>query len=76
MKLAGLRDQQFADLVGYERSLICRWRRGRSTPRWGAIMAISRVTDGAVTAQDWMPEEGATRHETGRQDTSRQETVG
>ena len=79
MKLAGLRDQQFADLVGYERSLVCRWRNGIYLPRWDAIAAIARVTQGAVTAVDWTPaagEEEATRRETGRQDAYRQETVG
>ena len=54
MKLAGLRDQQFADLVGYERSLVCRWRNGIYLPRWDAIAAIARVTEGAVTAVDWI----------------------
>ena len=67
------------DLVGYERSLVCRWRNGIYLPRWDAIAAIARVTQGAVTAVDWTTaagEEEATRRETGRQDAYRQETVG
>ena len=55
MELAGLLDHDFAEIVGGDRSVVSRWRRGLAKPRWDAIAVIAEATKGAVTAEDWMP---------------------
>lgn len=55
MRLANLKDEHFARLVGVDRSMVSRWRRGVTIPDWKNIARISQATDGAVSADDFLP---------------------
>jgi DNA-binding transcriptional regulator YdaS (Cro superfamily) len=41
--------------VGVSVVTVLRWRRGDAAPNWERIPAIERATNGAVTAQDFVP---------------------
>jgi DNA-binding transcriptional regulator YdaS (Cro superfamily) len=41
--------------VGVSVVTVLRWRRGAAAPSWDRIPAIERATNGAVTAQDFVP---------------------
>lgn len=47
-------DAQFAELVNRDRSTVTRWRNGQTRPDWDAIAAIGAVTDGKVSALDFV----------------------
>lgn len=59
MERHGHTDASFAALVDAERSHINRIRRGEKQPGWGLVDAIKRVTNGQVTADDFMPQHEA-----------------
>lgn len=47
-------DLAFAGLVGRDRSIVAKWRKGRIRPDWEAIKKIVEVTNGVVTADDFI----------------------
>lgn len=53
---AALTDQAFADKIGMSQSAVNRLRRGETRPDWETASKIAHATDGAVTANDFMPE--------------------
>lgn len=56
----GLNHTQFAALIGVSKTTVGRWlsSNGRvERPRWHQLAKIKLVTDGAVTADDFMPED-------------------
>jgi DNA-binding transcriptional regulator YdaS (Cro superfamily) len=56
LSLKGLNDAEFAEMIGRHRASVTRYRNGRTRPDWDAIAVIERVTAGAVTAADFVPE--------------------
>lgn len=52
---AGLTDQAFADQIGKSQSAVNRLRRGETRPDWETLAKIAQATNGAVTANDFMP---------------------
>jgi transcriptional regulator with XRE-family HTH domain len=55
MALVGIKDGPFAEKVGRDQSTISRIRRGEVLPDWDTVARIAKATDGAVTANDFMP---------------------
>lgn len=61
MKLAdylsehAITDGDFADRIGVDRSSVSRLRRGITRPDWPTIERIIAATNGAVTANDFLP---------------------
>lgn len=55
LDLKGLSQHDFATLVGRERSTVTRWVGGRM-PSKSDLAIIRDVTEGAVTANDWVDE--------------------
>ena len=55
MALKGWNDSQMAELVGKTRSVIVKYRSGKTTPPLEVIDEIRRVTEGAVTFEDFLP---------------------
>lgn len=55
MTLVGIKDTAFAEKVGRDQSTISRIRRGEVLPDWSTVVRIAEATDGAVTANDFMP---------------------
>lgn len=55
LKLHGLSDGDFADLVKRERTTVMRWRKGATRPDWEALEAIHEASGGAVTPNDFFP---------------------
>ena len=55
MALVGIKDTAFAEKVGRDQSTISRIRRGEVLPDWSTVARIAEATDGAVTANDFMP---------------------
>lgn len=51
----GLTASAFADLVGVKHSSVSRWAAGETRPDWGRLARIQEVTQGAVTAADFVP---------------------
>lgn len=51
-----LSDDQMAELIGIDRATVSRIRRGRMKPGWGTLAKIKAATEGAVTANDFLPE--------------------
>lgn len=56
MKSAEMSDAQLADLVKRDRSNVTRWRLGRTKPDFDALVAIEKISDGKVTARDFVQE--------------------
>lgn len=54
-------DEAFAAKVGLSQSQISRLKRGKSRPSWPALAAITSVTGGKVTADDFFPGMKSTR---------------
>ena len=52
-----LNQAAFASLVGVSEAAVCRWVSGKSRPSWEKLSQIERVTDGKVTARDFVPAE-------------------
>lgn len=59
MQMANIKDAQLAEKVGRERSTVTRWRRGETKPDFDAMMALEKVTEGAVTYRDFANAETA-----------------
>lgn len=59
MELTKITDAKLAEKVGRERSTVTRWRRGNTRPDWEAMIALEKVTDGAVTYRDFARENAA-----------------
>ena len=59
MKNAEMTDAKLAELVGRDRSNVTRWRRKQTKPDFYALVAIEKITDGKVTASDFVPGEAA-----------------
>lgn len=47
--------ESLANMIGVHWATIYKWRSGRSFPRLDQIVAIRRLTKGAVTADDFLP---------------------
>lgn len=58
MKAADLKDTDFAERIGMDRTFVSRLRRGLVKPSIKTVVAIERATGGAVKARDFV-EEGA-----------------
>lgn len=50
-------DEGMADRVGADRSTISRIRRGETRPSWPLVARIKAATGGAVSADDFLPDE-------------------
>jgi DNA-binding XRE family transcriptional regulator len=59
MEGRGLTDEEFARVVGVDRTAISRIRRGVNRPSWELAAKIKAVTDGVVTADSFLPEAAA-----------------
>ena len=46
--------QSFADAIGVRQSSVSKWLQGLSRPSWPVIKKIREVTDGAVSADDFI----------------------
>lgn len=57
LKLAKLSDADFALSIGRSRSAVRKWIYGQRTPRPADMRLIADRTKGAVTANDFMPEQ-------------------
>jgi transcriptional regulator with XRE-family HTH domain len=55
----GLTDEAFASLVGISQSQVSRIKRDKSWPTRDVMKRIAVVTDGAVTANDFVAESAA-----------------
>lgn len=53
----GIGDAAFADLIGKDRSLVNRLRRGEVRPTLEVAAEIERQTAGEVVMQAWLPSE-------------------
>lgn len=47
--------ETFAGMVGSSASAVRKWRAGERTPRRDQMLRIREVTNGAVTADDFLP---------------------
>jgi transcriptional regulator with XRE-family HTH domain len=52
-----LTETEFARLVGCSQGTINKLRNGKTNPTMTMLQAISRATDGAVTPNDFLPEQ-------------------
>lgn len=59
MKITRTTDAKLAEEVERDRSTVTRWRQGKTRPDWLAIEKLEAVTNGAVTAQDFVTLEAA-----------------
>jgi transcriptional regulator with XRE-family HTH domain len=50
----GLKQAEFASMIGVSEAAVSRWATGKGRPSWAAVAAIERSTDGAVAAKDFM----------------------
>lgn len=55
LDLHRLTASSFAEMVGVKHSSVSRWAAGETRPDWGRIARIQEVTNGAVTAADFVP---------------------
>jgi DNA-binding XRE family transcriptional regulator len=55
MSLQKIDDEQLGNLVQADRATISRIRRGLNSPSWALAGRIKQATDGAVTADDFLP---------------------
>lgn len=54
MSLKGLSDEQVGALVSVDRVTISRIRRGRNRPSWELAARFKEISEGAVTADDFL----------------------
>lgn len=59
MEVHGLNDEQMADLIGKDRSVVSRYRRGELVPPSDVIWEIQSKTNLAVQFNDWFSNEAA-----------------
>lgn len=59
MKLNSITDAEMALRIGCSRSAVLKWRYGDRIPRADQLRRIAAITDGAVTANDFMAPEAA-----------------
>ena len=57
IKSRGLTDVDFAELVGVDKSTVGRWVAGTVRPDWDRLPKIIEVTEGLVTANDFIPKQ-------------------
>ena len=50
---------QFAEMLGVHAVTVSKWCSGAMRPEWSRLRAIADATDGAVTAEDFLPAEAA-----------------
>jgi DNA-binding XRE family transcriptional regulator len=55
MSLKDLTDAEMAALLGVDASTVNRVRRGETQPSWPLAAKIKNVTEGAVSADDFLP---------------------
>ena len=54
MELKNLTDEQMAEIIGKERTLVSKYRRGKVSPPLEVIAVIEAKTDRAVSYQDFL----------------------
>lgn len=54
MEMAGLKDDELAETLGLERSTVTKLRLGKSVPSFGILIKIQKLSDNAVTANDFL----------------------
>lgn len=54
MKEANLTDAALAERVGRDRTNVARWRTKRTRPDFDALVMIEEMSDGRVTARDFV----------------------
>ncbi len=59
MQMAGLNDEQMAEKIGKDRTLVSRYRRGEVIPPLEIIARIEDATSNAVTFRDFLQDRGA-----------------
>ena len=59
MEARGLSDETLAKRLKVSRPTVSRIRRGKIRPGWNTIKILERVTDGLVTANDFLNSNGA-----------------
>lgn len=57
LKLKSMTTDEFGRRIGVSGATIRRWRMGTQFPRPDVIVRIQRETDGAVTANDFVPQD-------------------
>lgn len=50
----GIADAAFAESIGVSRQALHRYKRGERRPEWDVLERIVRVTEGAVTPNDFI----------------------
>lgn len=55
MRLKEISDQEMATQVGCSEFAVRKWKYGERVPRGAALARIVEVTEGAVTANDFLP---------------------
>ena len=55
LRLTDTTMQAFAARIGVSNPTVHRWCHGKAFPAWEKIPAIEAATDGAVTAEDFVP---------------------
>jgi transcriptional regulator with XRE-family HTH domain len=59
LKKAGIRDADFADQIGRDRTMVSKLRRGTVRPTLDLAAVIERETSGGVPMQAWTAEQVA-----------------
>jgi DNA-binding transcriptional regulator YdaS (Cro superfamily) len=59
LETAGQTQEAFAKAIGVTPEAVRLWCRGERTPRWKAVLAIRKATDGQVDVGDFEPEQAA-----------------
>ncbi len=54
LKANGLKQAQFAEMVGASEGAVSRWLSGASRPSWDRLSVIEAATAGAVMPSDFM----------------------
>ena len=68
MKKTGIGDQELADKIGRDRTVILRLRRGTTpAPDWETVIRLQDATKGAVGPKDWAASYRAYRTRKGKQ---------
>jgi transcriptional regulator with XRE-family HTH domain len=60
-KQKSMTDEQLGALIGKDRSLVSKYRRGEVTPSLDVIATIEDVTNGKVRFRDWLGEAAPAR---------------